>query len=154
MLEGFRHVTRFRVAFADVDMLRHANNIAYLRWAETTRTEYFADVLGSEITSARGMILVRLAIDYERQLSYREAVAIGCRVSRIGTKSFDFTHEIWSDDAHERTAVVVNTVVANDYDLGRTIAFPDDWRARVLAYEPQTPHTAAGRQTAEANRTA
>ncbi|GAC1548031.1 MAG: thioesterase family protein [Vulcanimicrobiaceae bacterium] len=135
MLETYRLVNRFRVPFADIDMLGHANNTAYLRWAEAIRTEYLSDVLGEFIGGARGMILGRITAVYESPVGYREAVAIGCRVERVGTKSFDFAHEVWSEDRAVRCTTIASTLVAMDYTTNATIAVPDDWRARIAAYE-------------------
>jgi len=135
MLEAYRLVNRFRIPFCDVDMLGHVNNTAYLRWAETIRTEYLEDVMGEFIGGARGMILARVTVDYEVAIAYREAVAIGARVDRIGTKSFDFRHEIWSEDRTLRCATIVSTLVAMNYTTSTTIAVPDDWRTRIDAYE-------------------
>ena len=73
--------------------------------------------------------------NYESPIGYREAIAIGARVDRIGTKSFDFQHEIWSDDRALRCATIASTLVAMDYTTNATIAVPDDWRARIGAYE-------------------
>ena len=84
MLEGFRLIHRFRVPFCDVDMMRHVNNVAYARWAETLRTEYFGDVLQERIGGATGIILARTEIVYERPIAYRENVAMGGRVGKIG----------------------------------------------------------------------
>ncbi|GAC1521618.1 MAG: hypothetical protein NVS2B3_17790 [Vulcanimicrobiaceae bacterium] len=56
-------------------------------------------------------------------------------MERIGTKSFDFHHEIWSDDRALRCAIIVSTLVAMDYSTKATIVVPDDWRARIAAYE-------------------
>ena len=56
MLEGYPLITRFSVPFADVDMMQHVNNVAYIRWCETLRAEYFARVMGTQINSERGMI--------------------------------------------------------------------------------------------------
>ena len=145
MLERFRRIARLRVVFADVDMLRHANNLAYLRWAETARTEYFTEVIGDDQFGARGMILARTTVDYESELAFRERVAIGCRIARIGQKSFEFSHEIWSEDRGVRAAVVANVMVAKDFNAGESIAFPDEWVARIVAYEREPPEGAAGR---------
>jgi len=139
MLEAFRLVHRFRLVFADVDMLRHANNLAYARWAETLRTDYFADVLGETIGGERGIILARLEIVYEKPIAYRENVAIGGRVGRIGTKSFEFPSEVWSADRGERCAKIACTLVAFDYVGNRTIPVPDDWRSKIDAFENARP---------------
>ncbi|MBD5633667.1 MAG: acyl-CoA thioesterase [Candidatus Eremiobacteraeota bacterium] len=135
MLEEFRQVQRFHVTFADVDMMRHANNVAYVRWGETLRTDYFGDVLGEKIGGERGIILARTEVVYERPIAYREHVAIGGRVGKIGGKSFEFLCEIWSEDSGERCATIACTLVAFDYDANRTIVVPDAWREKIAAFE-------------------
>jgi acyl-CoA thioester hydrolase len=135
MLEGFRLIHRFRVPFCDVDMMRHVNNVAYARWAETMRTEYFGDVLEESIGGATGIILARTEIVYERPIAYRENVAVGGRVGKIGGKSFAFETEVWSEDADVRCATIGCTLVAFDYETQRTIAVPDLWRAKIAAFE-------------------
>ena len=135
MLEGYRFIQRFRVPFADIDMLRHVNNTAYVRWAEQIRSEYFCDVLGEDITSERGMIMGRMSVDYEAPVYYREQVAIGCRVSRFGRKSFDYSYEVWSEDRKIRCAKILTTTVAMNYKTNESIVVPDEWRKRVEAFE-------------------
>ena len=116
-------------------MLRHANNVAYLRWAEQARSEYMADVLGEDIFGSRGMILAKMTIEYALPLGYREHVAIGCRVARIGTKSFDFEHLVISDDRNLKAATIVTTLVAFDYDANQTIEIPSLWRTLIGDFE-------------------
>ncbi len=135
MLEDFRKVVHVRVPFSDIDMLRHANNTAYLRWAEVARSEYLIEVIGAEIGGQTGMILARLDITYEKPISYRENIAIGCRVSRIGTKSFNFLCDVWSVDREVRCAHVAQTMVAMDYEKNVTIEVPALWRERIAAFE-------------------
>jgi acyl-CoA thioester hydrolase len=135
MLEGYRFVQRFRVPLADIDMLRHVNNAAYVRWLETIRSEYFAEVLGGSIGSDRGIIMAKLTVEYEVALQYRERVAMGCKVSRVGGKSFDFAYEVWSDDRGLRCAHAVTTIVAMNYETGKTIAVPQSWRGAIAEYE-------------------
>jgi acyl-CoA thioester hydrolase len=135
MLDGFNLITRFTVPFGDVDMLQHVNNIAYIRWMEIVRTEYFARVLGADINSAEGMIQANISFQYEKQIAYRESVAVGVRVSRIGTKSFDFTYEIWSETHGHRCAHGTTAIVAYDFVKRESIAIPDVWRRTIDAFE-------------------
>jgi len=135
MLAGYRYVRRFRVPFADIDMLRHVNNTAYIRWAEEIRSEYFVEVLAEDITSSRGIIMARLSADYEVAAYYREQVAIGCRVSRFGRKSFDFSYEVWSEDRELRCATILTTIVAMNYETNASIVIPEEWRTKVAAFE-------------------
>jgi len=135
MLEDFPLVWRFSVPFADVDMMRHVNNVAYIRWAETMRAEYFAQVMQVPINGEHGMIQATINFTYERQLSYREQIAVGCRIPRIGTKSFDFSYEIWSETLGHRVAHGITTMVAFDFVANRTIAVPAAWRDSIAEYE-------------------
>ena len=142
MLDHFRMIQRFRVPFADCDMLRHVNNATYLRWAEHIRCEYFVDVLEEDLMGERGMILAKLEIVYERPIAYRERIAIGARISRIGTKSFDFSYEVWSEDRDLRCAYLASAMVAINYLSEETIAVPQIWRDRVAGFE-RLPATAS-----------
>jgi acyl-CoA thioester hydrolase len=135
MLDDFKLVTRFTIPFSDIDMLQHVNNVAYIRWCETARTEYFARVMHADITGSHGIIQANISFTYERQLRFRETIAVGVRVSRVGTKSFDFTYEIWSETHNHRAAHGMTTVVAYDFPGQRTIEIPKDWREAITAFE-------------------
>ncbi|MGA3035838.1 MAG: thioesterase family protein [Vulcanimicrobiaceae bacterium] len=139
MLEGYRYIDRFRVAFFEIDMLRHTNHIAYIRWTETARCAYFAEVLGEDITGRRGCIAARLEVDYRAPLEYLEKVAVGCRISRFGNKSFDTEYEIWSETHGILAANLYMKCVAYDYTQKKSIPIPDEWRKIVAEYEPLAP---------------
>jgi acyl-CoA thioester hydrolase len=135
MLEDFPLISRFSVPFADVDMMRHVNNVAYIRWTETMRSEYFAQVMQVPINGDHGMIQATINFTYERQLVYREPIAVGCRIPRIGNKSFDFYYEIWSETHRLRAAHGITTMVAFDFVGNQTIAVPQAWREAIAEYE-------------------
>ena len=141
MLDAFPLVSRFTIPFADIDMMQHANNVAYIRWAEMMRSEYFAQVMQEPINGRRGIIQATINFTYERQLHYRESIAVGCRISRIGTKSWDFAYEIWSETHNHRAAHGITTVVAYDFDAQQSIAIPQMWRDAIAAYEAGPQHS-------------
>jgi acyl-CoA thioester hydrolase len=134
-LTDFRCVNRFRVPYSDIDMLRHVNHASYIIWAETARCDYFADVLQEPLNGANGMILARLQFEYDQPLDYREEVAVGCRISRLGRKSFDFAYEIWSETGQLLAAHGTSTMVAFDYAAQTSVVVPDRWRELITAYE-------------------
>jgi acyl-CoA thioester hydrolase len=138
-LTDFRYQLRFRVPYCDVDMLQHVNHAAYVVWAETVRCTYFAEVLKEPLNGANGIILARLQFEYEQPLDYREEVAVGCRISRIGRKSFDFLYEIWSETRQLRAAHGLSTMVAYDYEANKSIVIPERWREIITAYEDVAP---------------
>ena len=138
-LENFHCVMRFRVPFSDVDMMQHVNNAAYVVWAESARCLYIDEVLGAPLNGSGSVILARQEFTYERPLDYREPVAVGCRVARLGTKSFDFAYEIWSESHGERAAQGTSTMVAYDYGKKASRPIPEQWRQFIAAYEVQAP---------------
>jgi acyl-CoA thioester hydrolase len=138
-LADFRYVMRFRVAFGEVDMLQHVNNLTYLRWAETARCGYFSEVLQENLSGNNSVILVRLDFVYELPLDYREEVAIGCRVARMGRKSLEFAHEVWSETRRQRAAHGISYLVAYDYQAKTSKPIPERWRQVVNAYETIPP---------------
>ena len=88
---------------------------------------------------ANGIILARLAFDYEQPLDYREEVAVGCRIARMGRKSFDFAYEISSETRQVRAAHRLTTMVAYDYETKSSIVVPKRWREIIAAYEVVAP---------------
>lgn len=140
-LTDFRCILRFRIPFCDVNMAQHAGNTAYVVWAETIRGIYFDEVLKEPLSVANGMILARQEFSYTLPLGYREEVAVGCRVSRIGHKSFDFAYEIWSETKSQLAAHAVSTQVAYDYETKSSIVVPERWRKIIAGYEVMAPTT-------------
>jgi len=139
MLDEFRFRIDLRVPFHDIDLLGHVNNINYLIWCETARCEYLAAVIKDQINGRRGWIMAKQTADYKLPLEFMEQVAVGCRISRIGTKSFEMLYEVWSATREQLAMHSASTIVVFDYERQHSIPFPDDWRETVLAYERVTP---------------
>lgn len=138
-LTDFRYVMRFRVPYCDVDMLQHVNHAAYVVWVETIRCNYFTEVLQEPMNGSNGMILARLQFEYAQPLDYREEVAVGCRIARLGRKSFEFLYEVWSETRQLRAAHGSSTMVAYDYKSQSSVAVPERWREAIAAYEVVAP---------------
>lgn len=143
-MSDFRCTMRFRVPFGNVDMMQHVNHAAYIVWAETVRCTYFGEVLRDLLNGSKGNILARLTFDYEQPLDFREEVAIGCRISRMGRKSFDFIYEVWSETRQVRAARGLTTMVAFDYEAKTSIVVPERWREIITAYEWVAPAVESG----------
>jgi acyl-CoA thioester hydrolase len=141
MISDYRLLWTFHVPWSDVDLLQHVNNVAYIRWIETIRCEYFTRVTGESIDGERGMILAHLDFTYQQQLRYREQVTVGCKVSRVGNKSFDMSHEVWSRDHDYRVAHGHTVLVAYDFKHMHSIVVPEEWRSAFAVFEAGEPQT-------------
>jgi acyl-CoA thioester hydrolase len=136
-MEGYRFVLPREVEFRDIDAAGHVNNAVYLTYLETARIKYLVDVLGAEFAYELALILARIAVDFRSPARFPETLEIGTRVTRMGTASFDMEHEIRGGDT--RLVLEASSVlVAFDYQANAPMAVPDDWRARLDAYEERS----------------
>ena len=119
-------IYRERVRFGDLDPMGHVNNAVFATYVESARVAFWKERVG-----AMDIILARLEIDFRAPVSYGEEVEVTARVSRFGTKSLDFEHELRVDG--RLVAEAKSVCVAYDYDRGEAIELPDEWRERLAA---------------------
>ena len=120
--------TNVQVRFADTDALGHLNNTAFSFYAEHARLEFFSD-LGAEV---QGLILARIALDFRRQVRFREDVYVLTKVERVGNSSVTLAQEVYAEG--ELAAEVSSVVVLFDYEAGRPKRIPEDVRERLGAH--------------------
>jgi acyl-CoA thioester hydrolase len=136
-MEGYRFARPRAVEFRDVDAAGHVNNAVYLTYLETERIAYLVEVLGREFAYELSLILAHVTLDYRSPARFPETLEIGTRVTHVGTKSFALEHVIRGGDG--RLVLEASTVlVAYDYEAGAPMAVPEDWRARLDAYEERS----------------
>jgi acyl-CoA thioester hydrolase len=137
MMEDYRFTLPREVEFRDVDAADHVNNAVYLTYLETARIRYLIEVLGADFAYQLSVILAHVGADFRSPARFPETLTIGTRVTRVGTKSFDMEHEIRGGDG--RLVLEASTVlVAYDYEANAPMAVPEDWRARLDAYEERS----------------
>ncbi|MDX6512944.1 MAG: acyl-CoA thioester hydrolase [Gaiellaceae bacterium] len=130
-MDGFPFVHRDNVRFRDVDAFGHVNNAVYATYLEDARNAYLFELgLVRSIADIR-MILARQEIDFRSQVDVGEAIEVGVRPTRFGTKSFDLEYEIHA--AGRLAATAKSVIVAFDYDANASIPIPDDWRRTLAA---------------------
>jgi acyl-CoA thioester hydrolase len=129
------HEKRIEIRWKDLDVYGHVNNAVYLTYLEEVRDEWLGAVLGdpAEIWS---YVLVRVAIDYRRELSLDDDVVIAtCRLRSMGTSSVRTEERVLT--VHGEVAAEAESVlVARDADDGRSRPLTDAERA---AFERAVP---------------
>ena len=104
---------RLPIRWSDVDSYQHVNNAVYLNYLEECRDRWVTDVLGDRF----GFVIVRVAIDYRRELSLQdEAVVVTCRGIGFGTSSIRTAEQVRTPDgtlsAEAESVVVKHDAVA------------------------------------------
>lgn len=119
------HRTELQMRFSDTDALGHVNNVAYTAYAETGRVDFLRR-LGRSMSS---LILASVTIDYRRQVTFGESIAIDTWVEALGRSSITLGQTIVA--AGERAADVRSVVVHFDYASNRPVELTAAIRAEL-----------------------
>jgi acyl-CoA thioester hydrolase len=104
------------------------NNAVYLAYLEQVRTQWVIQALGPELDPYE-FVLVRVAIDYRRELTLADgAVIASCRLERLGTSSLT-THEEVRNEAGDLAAEAECVLVAWNQAESRSRPLTDAERA-------------------------
>jgi acyl-CoA thioester hydrolase len=137
LLTAFPVLTEITVLWGDEDAFNHVNNVAYLRWCETARIEYFHRIGLSPPIPPRGLgpILASLTCHYRRTLKYPDTVIVGTRVTAIGNSSLRMEHAIVSRASGEVAAESDSVIVTVDYSTGKPVRVPEEVRQAIARME-------------------
>ncbi len=132
-MEGFGFVRSQPVEFRDLDGLGHVNNAVYGSYLESAKVDYFREIVGVTALEDLG-IVADLKITFRSPAFLGETLAIGTRVSGVGTKSLQFEFEFRGSDGR-LVAEASSIHVAFDYGRREPAAVPDEWRRRIETHE-------------------
>lgn len=120
------------VRFADLDLIGHVNNKAYATYAESGRAAFLRHIGLWRPDATRHSVIVRLEIDYRRELHYPAELRIGVRTLRIGRRSFTLGLGIFNGDICVATVVTVFARI--DGTTRAAVALDETEHASLQAY--------------------
>jgi len=112
-LEDFRFQHKIKTRWRDLDAFRHINNATFLSYIEDARITFFQR-WGINLKD-KSLIVASVKIDYIKQLMHPTNIIIGQKVSRLGTKSFDISSVIFTEE--NNTAVCSSTITSVCYNF-------------------------------------
>ena len=133
----FKFETTIYVRFGDMDAMGHVNNAKYLTYFEQARVEYFRLLFGRGVESSmdQSFIIAEIRIRFLASAKEGDQLKVMARVSRFGSKSFDFEYHI----VNKVTGVLVcdgsSVQVMYDYISQSTIPLPKEFIQRVQDFE-------------------
>jgi len=136
-----------RVRWAEIDMQKVVFNGHYLTYIDTAVAEYWREIGlpypdGYVDRYGCDLYLRKATLEYHGSAHYDQALAVLCRVGRLGRSSMDCRFEIWRDapTASDVPLITADLVYVNvDVTTGKPTSLPDDLRARVRGYERVSP---------------
>jgi acyl-CoA thioester hydrolase len=136
LLVAYPVVVEQAVAWGEMDAFQHVNNVAYFRYFENARLEYFKR-LGWGVTRPDGVgpIVASIQARFRKPLIYPDVISIGARVPSLDVDRFTFEHVIVSRRLGAVTTEGQCLIVAFDYAQGMKAPIPDDLRTRINVLE-------------------
>ncbi len=134
----FKHSITLPVRFMDIDALNHVNNARYLNYLEEARICYSRDVLDTYHRIEDLKVLVaRVEIDYLYPITFGSDVKVYTRVSKIGTKSFNFECVICgvTNGKEVPAAHSFVTLVSFDPSTGKSVEIDSALKAKIMDFE-------------------
>lgn len=124
---GYTHLVTDPIRYGDTDRQGHVNNAVYATYFEFGRTLLFAEDLRSLVAPGREPVLVRLVIDFRKELHWPGSVEVGTAVLSIGTSSARFAQAVFSGTTCAASGEAV--VVQLDSATRRATPWSDEQRA-------------------------
>ena len=137
-ITNFKHVTKIKIRFSDLDAMKHVNNATYLTYLEEARIKYFNDLLQKKEGDIDYQAVIgRIEIDYLYPIVLGDDLAVYTRISRIGNKSVDVNHiiAIKRENKLIKAATSTTKLVYYDYYAQTTKPISDKERKLIAEFE-------------------
>jgi acyl-CoA thioester hydrolase len=137
LLAGYPVVLDVRVAWGEMDALRHVNNVAYFRYFESARIAYLekAGLYESMKQTGIGPILASIQCKFKIPLTYPDTVSVGTRIPRIEEDRFLMEYRAVSHKAQAVAAEGECVIVTYDYRENKKTRLPEEVKKRILSME-------------------
>ena len=135
--KDFIFIKNVESRWRDMDAIGHINNATYLTYFETARVDFLKqlgfDLLKRDVDSS--VILASMKVDYIKQSTHPSKYSIGCRITRLGNKSFDLLSTIFVKEESSPIVIGVFTLVAFNYKTQKSIPLNKDIISNYLPFE-------------------
>jgi acyl-CoA thioester hydrolase len=126
------HLTVQKLRFCDTDQLGHVNNAVYSVMCEAGRAELFTACGLCEPGGPIAPVIVRLELDFVREMNWPGEVEIASIITRIGTKSVHVAQTLTL--AGEFAARAVSVLAMLDTRERRAVPITPEWRAALSRF--------------------
>ena len=139
---GSPHRTTHRLRFNDTDRLGHANNAVFAVMLEQGRSELAAEAGLPIEGGARSVVIVRLELDFLREMSWPGDVEIETWVARLGGRSIELRQRLVHGGQECGRALTVICIL--DRATGRAAGIEPAWREALERWHVADPRPARG----------
>ena len=110
-----------------MDALGHLNHAVYLGYMESARVDVYIQLGFSGIRKDmdESTILASMDVHYLSQVKHPASLDVGHRISRVGTKSFDFLAAVFNEEQEKPVCSALFKMVAFNYKMNQPILVPE-----------------------------
>ncbi len=126
------------VRYGDLDPQGHVNNAKHLTYFEQARVVYMIELglfTKDQSFMKIGIIVADVHITYLAPVYFGQNIKIGVRTAKIGNKSMAWEQNIVDADSGKELSKGKLVIVTYDYETGKTISIPPEWRERIVQFE-------------------
>jgi acyl-CoA thioester hydrolase len=128
----YRHWIEDHVRFADLDPLGHCNHAVISGFFESSRVALFAAAGNPILGGGLSFPIVRLVLEFRRELLLGTSVRIGARVVRLGRTSVTLGGAVFEAERCAATAEVVGVLI--DLETRSSTELPSELRERLAIF--------------------
>ncbi len=137
-MSDYRFYHPVEVRYGDLDPQGHVNNAKHLTYFEQARIAYMIELrlfTKDQSFMRIGMIIADIHITYLQPIYFRQNVKVGVRTAKLGHKSMTWEQNVVDVDSGTELSKGELVIVTYDYETGKTISIPEEWRDRISEFE-------------------
>ena len=137
ILRGFPVIVEFPVAWGEMDVQKHVNNVVYFRYIENARIAYYDRIGAWQMMEETGVgtVLASTQCRYRIPLTYPDTISVGAKVTRIEADRFTMEYRVVSHRLQKLAAEGKGVLVAYDFLENRKTPLPEELRKNIVALE-------------------
>lgn len=133
----FHYYHPVEVRYSDLDPQGHLNNARFLTYFEQARINYIVHIglwQGGSFLDM-GIIVANAQVNFLSPVFFGQTLRVGVRVTSLGNKSMYMEYSLLDVDNNQELANGSTVLVAYDYQSGKTVPVPEEWRERIMEFE-------------------
>ncbi len=126
------------VRYGDLDPQGHVNNAKHLTYFEQARVAYTIKLglfTKDQSFMKIGMIVADVHITYLAPVYFGQNIQVGVRTAKMGNKSMTWEQNVMDVETGRELSKGELVIVAYDYETGKTISVPQQWREKIIEFE-------------------
>ncbi len=126
------------VRYGDLDPQGHVNNAKHLTYFEQARVAYMIELglfTRDQSFMKIGVIVADIHLTYLDPIYFGQNIKVGVHAAKLGNKSMMWEQNIIDVDTGKELSKGEVIIVTYDYQDGKTISIPQEWRETIVQFE-------------------